>query len=144
MAKLLVIYDSGTGNTEAMAKAFCEGASSAGATVTLKKAADATGGDLLDCDAVGFGSPVYFGYMAGTLKDFFDRALPDARGKVDSKPYTAFSSGAGGGRDALDSIDTVCSSFKLRRAFGGVAAAGKPSPKVLKNCKELGKKLAEG
>jgi len=147
VAKLLVIYHSGTGNTEAMAKGFCEGASSAGATVTLKKAADTTGDnflDFLDCDAVAFGSPVYFGYMAGTLKYFFDRALPVARGKVDNKPYTALSSRAGGGREALDGIDAVCSSFRLRKAFEGVAAAGKPSPEVLEKCKELGKKLAEG
>jgi multimeric flavodoxin WrbA len=143
MAKLLVIYHSGSGNSEAMAKAFCEGASSAGATITLKKAADATGDDLLGCDAAAFGSPVHFGYMSGALKDFFDRAFLTTRGKVDNKPYTAFSSGRRGGREALDSIDVVCSSFRLRKFFEGVVATGKPSPEVLEKCKELGKKLAQ-
>jgi len=141
--KLLILYHSQTGNTEAMAKAVYEGASSAGATVTMKKAAETTDDDLLACDAVAFGSPVYFGYMAGTLKDFFDRIFYTVRGKVDDKPYAAFSSAGAGGRQALESIDRVCNSFRLKKAFEGVVATGKPSSRVLEECKELGKKLAE-
>lgn len=143
MAKLLIIYHSQTGNTEAMAKAVYEGASSAGATVTIKKAADATDDDLLGCDAVALGTPNYFSYMAGIVKDFFDRTLSVVRGKVDNKPYTAFSSAAGGGGQALDSIDRICNSFRLKKAFEGVIATGKPSSEVLEECKELGKKLAQ-
>lgn len=143
MAKVLIIYHSQTGNTEAMAKAVYQGASSAGAAVTLKKATDATSDDLLACDAVAFGSPVYFGYMAGALKDFFDRVFYTVRGRVDDKSYAAFSSGGGGGKQALDSIGRLCTSFKLKKAFEGVVAAGKPSAEVLKQCEELGKKLAQ-
>ncbi|GAH61512.1 unnamed protein product [marine sediment metagenome] len=143
MAKLLIIYHSQTGNTEAMAKAVYEGASSAGANVTMKKAADATDDDLVGCDAVVFGTPNYFSYMAGAIKDFFDRTLYTVRGKVDNKPYTAFSSAVGGGSQALDSIDRACNSFRLRKAFEGVIAAGKPSSDVLELCKELGKRLAQ-
>ncbi len=143
MVKLLVIYHSQTGNTEAMAKAVNEGALSAGATVTLKKAAETTSDDLLACDVVVFGSPVYFGYMAGALKDFFDRVFYTVRGKIDDKPYAAFSSGSAGGKQALDNIDRVCNSFKLKKAFEGLVAAGKPSSEVLEECKELGKKLAQ-
>jgi multimeric flavodoxin WrbA len=141
--KLLVIYHSQTGNTEAMAKAVYEGASSAGAAVTLKKATDATEEDLLTCDAVAFGSPVYFGYMAGALKGFFDRAWLTIRDSVVNKPYTAFGSAGSGGRQALDSIDRLCMSFRLKKAFGGVIATGKPSSDVLEQCKELGRKLAQ-
>ena len=143
MLKLLIIYHSQTGSTEAMAKAVYERASSAGATVTMKKAADTTDDDLLACDAVAFGSPVYFGYMAGTLKDFFDRVFYTVRSKVDDKPYAAFSSGGAEGRQALESIDRVCNSFRLKKAFEGVVAVGKPSSEVLKQCEEMGKKLAE-
>jgi len=143
MAKLLVIYHSQTGNTEAMAKAVNEGALSAGATVTLKKAAEATSDDLLSCDVVAFGSPIYFGYMAGALKDFFDRVFYTVRGKVDGKPYTSFSSGGAGGKQALDSIDRVCNSFRLKKAFEGVIAVGKPSSEALEKMQGTGKKLAQ-
>lgn len=143
MAGLLVIYHSQTGNIEAMAKAVNEGALSAGATVTLKKGAEATSDDLLAFDVVVFGSPVYFGYMAGALKDFFDRVFHTVRGKIDDKPYAAFSSRSARGKQALDNIDRVCNSFKLKKAFEGLVAAGKPSSEVLVECKELGKKLAQ-
>jgi len=143
MAKLLIIYHSQTGNTEAMAKAVYEGASSTGATVTIKKAVDTTDDDLLGCDAVAFGTPNYFSYMAGLMKDFFDRAWLTIRDRVVNKPYTAFGSAGGGGRQALDSIDRVGSSFRLKKAFEGVVTAGRPSSDVLEQCRELGKKLAQ-
>ena len=143
MAKLLIIYHSQSGNTEAMAKAVHEGALSSGANVSLKKAAEATSNDLLDCDAVAFGTPNYFSYMAGAMKDFFDRSLQAVRGKVDNKPYAVFSSAGGGGKGALDSVDRICSSLRLKKAFDSVVATGKPSSEVLEECKELGRKLAQ-
>jgi len=143
MAKLLIIYHSQSGNTAVMAKAVYEGALSSGATASLKKAAEATSNDLLDCDAVAFGTPNYFSYMAGAMKDFFDRSLHAVRGKVDNKPYTAVGSHGGGGNQALDSIDRICRSLKLKKVFDGVSATGKPSSEVLGECKELGRKLAQ-
>ena len=140
MAKLLIVYYSRTGNTKAMAQAISEGAKSAGHTITLKKPDEATGDDLLSYDAVAFGTPNYFGYMAGPMKDFFDRAWPTHRDSVANKPYASFGSASGGGRQALDSIDRVCSSFGLKKASEGVITARKPSPEVLEQCKELGKK----
>ncbi len=52
MTKLLIVYHSQPRNTEAMAKAFYAGVLSSGAMVSLKKAADTTSDDLIDCDAV--------------------------------------------------------------------------------------------
>ena len=145
MTRLLIVYYSKTGNTEAMAQAVCEGAGSSGATVTLKKAADATANDLLTCDVVAFGSPNYYSYMAGGLKDFFDRVYYDVRGRVSNKPYGAFSSSGVRSSQALDSIDRVASlsSLRMRKAFEGIIATGKPSSDVLEQCKELGKNLAQ-
>jgi Uncharacterized flavoproteins len=143
MAKVLVVYHSHTGNTGEMAKAVCEGTKSvAGVEVILKKATEANANDLLGCDAVGFGSPTCFGYMAGGLKDFFDRILGDALGKVDGKPYVAFGSCGRGGGEAVASIKGICSSFKMKQVSEGVVATRKPSPEVLAQCQELGKKLA--
>ena len=143
MVKLLILYHSQTGNTEAMANAVSEAASSAGATVTLKKASGATSDDLLSCDAVAFGSPNYFSYMAGSIKDFFDRNFYTLRNRVDDKPCAVFGSAGAGGRQALDIIERLCNALRLKKTCEGVVATGKPSPEVLEECKELGKKLAE-
>ena len=141
MAKVLVTYHSMTGNTEKMAQSVSDGAKSAGAEVILKKAADTTAEDILACDGVAFGSPLYFGYMAGALKDLFDRAFFSIRGKVSDKPYVSFSSAGRGGSEALGAIDAICSSLKLKKVTEGVVAAGEISPEALGKCVELGKKL---
>lgn len=149
MTKLLIIYHSRTGNTEAMAKAVYEGALSAGATVSLKKVVEATPTDLLDCDAVVFGTPTNFGYMAGVMKEFFDQAWLTIGDKVANKPYGAFTSSSSGIKLALDSIDAICNDFnrrkqfKFMKRFEGIAVTRKPSPEVLEECKELGRKLAQ-
>jgi len=41
----------------------------------VEKADESGVEDLLSCDAVCFGTPGYFSYMAGMLKDFFDRTF---------------------------------------------------------------------
>ncbi len=126
-----------------MAKVVYEGATSSGATVSLKKAANATSSDLMGCDAVIFGTPNYFDYMAGAIKDFFDRTFYELLNKVDDKPYAAFSSGGGSSKGALDSVEGICRSLRLKKAFEGIISVGKPSSNVLDRCKELGRKMAQ-
>jgi multimeric flavodoxin WrbA len=101
MAKVLIVYHTLSGNTEKMAQAFAEGAKSVqGAEIVIKKAFEATLEDLLACDAVAFGSADYLSYIAGAIKDFFDRTFYPSQGKVAGKPYAAFATG-GGGETAL-------------------------------------------
>jgi len=143
MAKLLIVYHTHTGNTTAMAEAVYEGASSTGATVSMKRAADARAEDILDSAAVCFGTPDNFSYMSGIMKDFFDRVWIAIRDSAVGKPYAAFCSSGSGGKQALNSIEAVCESLEFKKVFEGVLAKGKPSPGVLEQCKELGKKLAQ-
>lgn len=75
MAKVLVVYHSGTGNTRTMAEAVAEGAKEVvGVEIILKEAEEASVNDLVAADAIAFGSPTYFSYMAGVLKALFDKA----------------------------------------------------------------------
>jgi len=142
MSKVLIIYHSQSGNTEKMAKAISEGAASAGATVSLKKAFDATADDLLNCDAVIFGTANYFNYMAGAIKDYFDRTFFTLKGKVDGKPYATFGSYGGGREAAMDSLNTMCEKLGLNRVAESVGAQREPSSEALDECKALGAKIA--
>ncbi len=82
MARVLIVYHTLSGNTEKMAQAFAEGARSVqGTEVVIKKALDATLDDLLNCDAIALGSADYFSYIAGALKDFFDRTYYPSQGR---------------------------------------------------------------
>jgi flavorubredoxin len=142
MKKVLIIYHSQSGNTEAMAKAVSEGAKAAGAAVVLKRAVDANAEDILACDIVAIGTPNYFGYMAGLVKDYFDRVWATIRDKVGNKPYVTFGSKGGGSAQALDSVDKICDGLKMIKAFEGILATRKPAEEDLAECRELGKKLA--
>ena len=149
MSRVLIVYHSHTGNTEAMAKAICDAAASAGATVSLKKSADATAEDILDCDVVAFGTPNNFHYMAGVMKDFFDRVWLRIGDRAGNKLYATFSSAGGGGRQGIESIEYICGVFSewkqvsFKKALEGIATTGKPSAKILQECQEMGAKLAQ-
>jgi flavorubredoxin len=142
MAKVLIIYHSQSGNTEKMAKAVSEGAASAGATVVLKKAADAIADDILNCDAVILGTANYFGYEAGMIKDFFDRTFYTVREKVANKPCATFGSYGGGGQKAIDSLNRLCETMGLKKAAESVGAQREPSSEALEQCRALGAKIA--
>jgi len=143
MARVLIVYHSLSGNTERMAKAFEEGAKSIpGSDVVLKKAFHTTLEDLLGCDAIALGSADYFSYIAGALKDFFDRTYYPSQGKVTGTPYAAFATGGRGGEKVLEVLDRICSSFKFKKVVEGVAVVGAPTSENLARCKEAGRNLA--
>ena len=143
MKNLLIVYHSQSGNTEAMAKAIAEGATAAGATVALKKAVEANDTDILNCDAVAIGTPNYFSYMAGMVKDFFDRVWAMVREKMADKPYVAFGSYGGGGTVAIETVEHICDGLKMKKICDSVSAQREPTEENLAACKELGKKMAE-
>lgn len=141
MAKILIVYHSLGGNTEAAAKAVAAGAASVpGTEVVLKKALEAGPEDLLQCDGVAFGSLDAFSYMAGGLKDFFDRTYYPTQGQVTGKPYVAFVTHGGGGR-AIQSIEQICQTFNLAKAADSVLVQGRPDAAAEEKLKALGAAL---
>mgnify|MGYP000844955783 CR=1 FL=1 len=145
MSKILIIYHSQTGHTKKMAQAVCEGVKSIeGATAILKKAADATLEDLLECDGLAVGSPENFGYMAGMVKDFFDRTYGRDAGRIFRKPFVVFISAGNDGGGALNSIERIALGYKFKTVFHPVIAKGDITEAVLDKCRELGATLAGG
>lgn len=55
--KINIIYWTGTGNTEEMAKLIAKGAMENGAEVILKNVSEASVDDIKNCDVVALGSP---------------------------------------------------------------------------------------
>jgi multimeric flavodoxin WrbA len=147
MVKVLILYYSRGGNVEALARAVAEGVSKVGGiTAELRRVDYATVDDLISCDAVAFGSPNYFGYMAGLMKDFFDKAW-SVRDKISGKPAAAFTCGGSSSDAALLSIERIFPAFKMEKAAEGVAWAlrekGSPIGKDLSELKRLGEALAK-
>ena len=147
MCGILVIYHSQSGNTQKMAEAVAAGACSInGVKVTLKKAQEAGVEDLLACDGLVVGSPEYFGYMAGQVKDFFDRTYEPARGRkaIFKKPYVVFVSAGNDGRGAVSNIERIALGYPLKKVYDPVVARGEVDDEVLARCRELGQTIAAG
>ncbi len=142
MVKALVVYHTQTGNTEKLALAVKEGIESCAIDVILKKASEANLEDLLSSDGYCFGTPDYFNYMAGALKDFFDRTCYPSEGKITNRPYICFVSHGGGGK-AVVSLEKMAERFKLKQIAKPLLVEGKPKKEDLEKAKELGKKLAK-
>ena len=143
MGQVLIVYHSLGGNTKAAAEAVADGAKKvAGTKVVLKEALTAKQDDLLACGAVAVGTPDYFSYMAGGLKDFFDRTYYPTQGSVTDKPCGIFVTHGGGGK-AVDSVQGMCRSFKFKVVGKPVMVKGAPDAEAKARLAELGRTLAE-
>ena len=79
--RILVAYDSQTGNTAKLAAAVREGAASvAGVEVLLRPVADASAEEIVKSDGILLGTPVHWGNLAADAKRFLDR-VGEALGK---------------------------------------------------------------
>src|SRR4030042_6121059 len=95
MTRILIVYDSKSGNTGRMAHAVAEGARNVkNVDVDVKKVDQTSLDDLVCADGIAFGSPTYFGEMSGKLKTFIDESVK-VYGKLEGKVGAAFTSSGG-------------------------------------------------
>jgi len=75
MAKILIIYHSETGNTEAMSESVEAGVKREGVEVVRTKIEEASVDDLLEADGVIIGSPTHFAAVSAEVKGFIDESI---------------------------------------------------------------------
>ena len=145
-AKVAIIYYSATGSVYQLAQAVREGAEKAGAEVTIKKVRElapdeaiatnegwqqhrlqtqdvpeATADDVVNADAVVFGSPTRYGNVAAQLKQFIDTLGPQwSQGQLADKVYSGFTSTSTehGGQET-----TILALYTTVHHFGGIVVA---------------------
>ncbi|MFK5923222.1 MAG: flavodoxin domain-containing protein [Verrucomicrobiota bacterium] len=160
MNKILVLFDSASGNTKKMAELVAEGARHIEDTeVRIKSVDEANAEDVLWCDGLAVGSPTNMGILSWKMKRFWDETMADQWMKVDGKIGCAFSTagGWGGGMElACQSILTVLMNFgflvfgvtdyaeeMMTAHYGAVAVREPREPEAQANCRMLGQRLAE-
>lgn len=134
--KTAVIYWSGTGNTEAMAKAVAEGAGAELFTVSDFS------GSVADFDAVAFGCPAMGAEVLE--EDEFEPFFSAIEGSLNGKKVALFGSyGWGDGEWMRNWVERVKVDGAVLVNGEGVIANETPSDDDLENCRQLGKALAE-
>ena len=141
MNKIAVIYWSGTGNTEAMARAVEEGAKNAGAEVVLKTPGEISAGEAAAFDALALGCPAMGDEVLeeGEMEPFFT----ELEGSLSGKKVALFGSyGWGDGQWMRDWQDrTEQAGARLFRGEGLIVNET-PDDDALADCKAFGRELA--
>lgn len=141
MKKIAVIYWSGTGNTEEMAKAIAEGAKNANTEVSLLSVDQASVDDIISADAIALGCP---SMGAEVLEEAEMEPFVDSiESEVSGKPIALFGSyGWGNGEWMQDWVDRM-KGCQAKVMGEGLIIMGAPGDAELEECKTLGIELSE-
>ena len=150
MVRILIVYDSRTGNTEKMAYAVAEGVREEGVEVEVKRVDEASVDELPQYDGIIIGSPVYYGQATAKIKGFIDASVKH-HGKLEGKVGAAFTSSGGvhsGAETTLLSLihamlihGMVIQGTSGRNHYGAVSV-GAPDDEDLETCREMGRRVA--
>jgi flavodoxin short chain len=141
MKKVLIVYWSGTGNTQAMAESVAKGVSDGGGESVLQAVGDATAAQVKEADALAFGCPAMGAEVLEEAEmEPFIASLGSA--EVGNKNLGLFGSyDWGDGQWMRDWADRM-KGLGAKLEGDGIIAQLEPGEEVLIRCYELGKKLA--
>ena len=140
MSKVAVVFWSGTGNTEAMAKAVEEGIKGAGAeaVVVAPSAFDST--KVAEFDAIAFGCPAM---GAEVLEESeFDPMFTGIESSLSGKKIALFGSYGWGDGQWMRDWEDRCKKAGAVLACDSVMANDAPDDSATASCKALGAALA--
>ena len=107
-------------------------------------ALEAGADDLLWAEALLIGTPEHFGYMAGAVKDFFDRTFYPVEGRTEGLPFALFVSAGNDGTGAVKSIERIALGYRWRAVAEPMIVVGEPDAAALQRARELGQTVAAG
>lgn len=149
--KILVVYDSRSGNTESMAHEVGKGVESEGIDVEVKRVEEASVDELIEVDGLILGSPVYYGLPSAKIKEFLDASVK-YHGKLDGMVGGAFASSGGTHTGAETTIIAIIEALLVHGMITqgtsgtnhyGAASVGAPNEDDSTNCRKMGVRLAK-
>ena len=140
MAKVKIIYWSGTGNTETMADAVEVGAKGAGAEVDVLVANDFNSGKVAEYDGIAFGCPAM---GAENLEESeFEPMFTEVEGSLSGKKIALFGSYGWGSGEWMADWEERSKAAGAVLATDSVICQEAPDDDAVENCKKLGAALA--
>lgn len=154
MKKLLIVWHSMTGGSEALARAALAGAEDVAAR--LLHADDVQTEDMLAADGYLFVFPENLAAISGVMKAFFDRCYYPSLGKMEGRPYAVVVCAGSDGSNAVRQAERIATGWRLKKIADSIIVcthAQTPeailAPKLiaeadLTNARELGAAMAAG
>ena len=141
MAKLLILYDSHTGNTEKMAQAVAEGARSV-PNVEVEVKYYASPDELAEAAAIVFGAPTYYHDITLPIKQMLEETAK-AGAELQGKIGAAFGSYGWSGEAPLQVLEILKNRFGMKTIEPPITILYTPNAAKLEECRKLGKNVAE-
>lgn len=144
-----MVHHSRGGSTRVLCQAAVEAAGAVSDTtepveMRLWEAFDAGPEDVLWADGLLLATPARFGYMAGALKDFFERIYHPCLGKTAGLPYTLIVKGDTDVDGAVASVQKIATGLQWNLVLPPVTVVGAITDADLVAAGELGATLAAG
>jgi len=145
--QLLIVAHCPSPNTRALTEAVVRGAGSeeiSGVQVRHLAPLEAGPNDVLRAHAVIIGTTENFGYMAGRIKDFFERIYYPCLEQTQGLPYALFVKGGKDGTGARNSVQSIITGLRWRPVQEPLVMTGQFREEWLQPCEELGMAVAAG
>jgi multimeric flavodoxin WrbA len=113
MKKLLIVWHSTTGGSEALARAAFAGAEEVEAR--LLYAENATADDMLGADGYLFAFPENLAAISGVMKAFFDRCYYPCLGRIEGRPYALIVCAGSDGSNAVRQAERIATGWRLKK-----------------------------
>ena len=118
MKKLLIVWHSMTGGSEALARAAAAG----GEDVEMHLLhADAAGADdMLTADGYLFVFPESLAAISGVMKAFFDRVYYPCLGQIEGRPYAVIVCAGSDGSNAVRQTERIATGWRLKKVADSI------------------------
>ncbi|SJN15018.1 Multimeric flavodoxin WrbA [Halomonas citrativorans] len=143
--KLLIIAHAPSENTQKMLKAVVHGASHPDVekvVVTSLTPLETQPDDILSADAIILGTTENLGYMAGLLKDVFDRCYYACLDKTEGLPFAFYVRAGHDGTGTQRGIESITTGLRWRLIQEPLICRGDFQAGFIEQCEELGLSVA--
>ncbi|MEM7570092.1 MAG: NAD(P)H-dependent oxidoreductase [Pseudomonadota bacterium] len=147
MAKrLLVIAHAPSPNTHRLKEAVLSGAARGNDVIEIlwKPPLEAGPDDVMAADAVILGTTENLGYMAGALKDFFDRTYYPVLEAKQGLPFATYIRAGHDGTGTRRAIETITTGLKWKQVQDPLVLRGEWQESFVGDVQELGEAMAAG
>jgi multimeric flavodoxin WrbA len=143
--KLLIISHAPSENTQRLLEAVVKGANHPDITdIEVKYIAplDTQAEDIISAQAIIIGTTENLGYMAGLIKDVFDRCYYDCLDHTQGLPFTYYIRAGHDGTGTRKAIETITTGLRWRLVQEPLICKGDFDEEFIAQCEELGLTMA--
>ncbi|RUR40948.1 flavodoxin family protein [Vreelandella populi] len=143
--KLLIIAHAPSENTQKMWKAVMDGASNSdieNVQVQSLPPLQTQPEDIIAADAIILGTTENLGYMAGLMKDVFDRCYYPCLDKTEGLPFAFYIRAGHDGTGTRRAIESITKGLRWRLVQDPLICRGDFQAAFLDHCEELGLAMA--